>query len=185
MGEWAGERARRGACLGRRAGHTPALALVKHAASLAAVSSHLTPTPPPPLPRSVHAPNSRRKTLCGTLDYLPPEMVEGSYHDSAVDVWSLVRWGDGASRVALVEGSWWVASNGCCGRTELSASGGGIGDAGQRFAAWRPAPHLLGPSSGTSPPGPCRAVPCRACCATSSCTASHPLRRRDTARRTR
>ena len=26
---------------------------------------------------SVHAPNSRRKTLCGTLDYLPPEMVEG------------------------------------------------------------------------------------------------------------
>jgi serine/threonine protein kinase len=40
--------------------------------------------------RSVHAPNSRRKTLCGTLDYLPPEMVEGSYHDAAVDVWSLV-----------------------------------------------------------------------------------------------
>jgi aurora kinase, other len=38
---------------------------------------------------SVHAPNSRRKTLCGTLDYLPPEMVEGSYHDSNVDVWSL------------------------------------------------------------------------------------------------
>ena len=26
---------------------------------------------------SVHAPNSRRKTLCGTLDYLPAEMVEG------------------------------------------------------------------------------------------------------------
>ncbi|EFN58145.1 hypothetical protein CHLNCDRAFT_34300 [Chlorella variabilis] len=38
---------------------------------------------------SVHAPNSRRKTLCGTLDYLPPEMVEGNYHDAAVDVWSL------------------------------------------------------------------------------------------------
>ncbi len=33
---------------------------------------------------SVHAPNSRRKTMCGTLDYLPPEMVEGSYHDSKV-----------------------------------------------------------------------------------------------------
>ena len=32
---------------------------------------------------------SRRKTLCGTLDYLPPEMVEGHDHDSAVDVWSL------------------------------------------------------------------------------------------------
>ncbi len=26
---------------------------------------------------SVHAPTSRRTTLCGTLDYLPPEMVEG------------------------------------------------------------------------------------------------------------
>mmetsp|Transcript_15521 Transcript_15521/g.33685 ORF Transcript_15521/g.33685 Transcript_15521/m.33685 type:complete len:342 (+) Transcript_15521:429-1454(+) len=38
---------------------------------------------------SVHAPNSRRRTLCGTLDYLPPEMVEGREHDSAVDNWSL------------------------------------------------------------------------------------------------
>eukprot|EP00884_Botryococcus_braunii_P022401 jgi/Botrbrau1/8845/Bobra.50_2s0005.1 len=38
---------------------------------------------------SVHAPNSRRKTLCGTLDYLPPEMVEGGDHDAKVDVWSL------------------------------------------------------------------------------------------------
>ncbi len=32
---------------------------------------------------SVHAPSSRRRTLCGTLDYLPPEMVEGREHDSA------------------------------------------------------------------------------------------------------
>jgi len=38
---------------------------------------------------SVHAPNSRRNTLCGTLDYLPPEMVEGRQHDEMVDVWSL------------------------------------------------------------------------------------------------
>ena len=38
---------------------------------------------------SVHAPNSRRKTLCGTLDYLPPEMLEGQPHDSNVDLWSL------------------------------------------------------------------------------------------------
>ena len=38
---------------------------------------------------SVHAPNSRRQTLCGTLDYLPPEMVEGRAHDAAVDIWSL------------------------------------------------------------------------------------------------
>ena len=38
---------------------------------------------------SVHAPNSRRKTMCGTLDYLPPEMVEGKEHNACVDVWSL------------------------------------------------------------------------------------------------
>ncbi|WAR13206.1 AURAA-like protein [Mya arenaria] len=38
---------------------------------------------------SVHAPSSRRTTLCGTLDYLPPEMIEGSYHDETVDLWSL------------------------------------------------------------------------------------------------
>jgi serine/threonine protein kinase len=38
---------------------------------------------------SVHAPNNRRKTLCGTLDYLPPEMVEGKEHDHAVDLWTL------------------------------------------------------------------------------------------------
>ena len=30
---------------------------------------------------SVHAPNSRRGTMCGTLDYLPPEMIEGALHD--------------------------------------------------------------------------------------------------------
>ena len=30
-----------------------------------------------------------RKTLCGTLDYLPPEMIDGKDHDSAVDLWSL------------------------------------------------------------------------------------------------
>ncbi|XP_060587262.1 aurora kinase A-A-like [Ruditapes philippinarum] len=38
---------------------------------------------------SVHAPSSRRTTLCGTLDYLPPEMIEGTYHDECVDLWSL------------------------------------------------------------------------------------------------
>ncbi len=38
---------------------------------------------------SVHAPSSRRNTMCGTLDYLPPEMVEGREHDEQVDVWSL------------------------------------------------------------------------------------------------
>lgn len=38
---------------------------------------------------SVHAPNNRRTTLCGTLDYLPPEMVENKMHDENVDLWSL------------------------------------------------------------------------------------------------
>lgn len=38
---------------------------------------------------SVHAPSSRRTTLCGTLDYLPPEMIEGRHHDEKVDLWSL------------------------------------------------------------------------------------------------
>nr|XP_057911200.1 aurora kinase A [Doryrhamphus excisus] len=38
---------------------------------------------------SVHAPSSRRSTLCGTLDYLPPEMIEGRTHDEKVDLWSL------------------------------------------------------------------------------------------------
>lgn len=31
----------------------------------------------------------RRSTLCGTLDYLPPEMIEGKTHDEKVDLWSL------------------------------------------------------------------------------------------------
>jgi len=38
---------------------------------------------------SVHAPSSRRGTMCGTLDYLPPEMIDGDEHDDKVDVWSL------------------------------------------------------------------------------------------------
>lgn len=38
---------------------------------------------------SVHAPSSRRTTMCGTLDYLPPEMVEAKEHDYRVDIWSL------------------------------------------------------------------------------------------------
>jgi len=38
---------------------------------------------------SIHAPTSRRNTLCGTLDYLPPEMVEGKDHDETVDIWTL------------------------------------------------------------------------------------------------
>lgn len=42
---------------------------------------------------SVHAPNHRRATLCGTMDYLPPEMISSAgkdkYYDEKVDLWSL------------------------------------------------------------------------------------------------
>lgn len=32
---------------------------------------------------------SRRRTMCGTLDYLPPEMVEGRTHSEKVDLWCI------------------------------------------------------------------------------------------------
>jgi len=40
---------------------------------------------------SVHVSDSRnrRATLCGTLDYLPPEMLGKEGHDASVDIWSL------------------------------------------------------------------------------------------------
>lgn len=42
---------------------------------------------------SVHAPNNRRNTMCGTLDYLPPEMLkpgsQENYYSEKVDLWSL------------------------------------------------------------------------------------------------
>ena len=43
---------------------------------------------------SVHAPNNRRNTLCGTLDYLPPEMIrpgreDEKWYSEKVDLWSL------------------------------------------------------------------------------------------------
>jgi aurora kinase len=40
---------------------------------------------------SVHAPSNRRDTLCGTLDYLPPEMLSSTRvkYTKAVDQWSL------------------------------------------------------------------------------------------------
>ncbi|KAI1162534.1 serine/threonine-protein kinase [Nemania serpens] len=40
---------------------------------------------------SVHAPSNRRDTLCGTLDYLPPEMIgtRNPNYTNAVDQWTL------------------------------------------------------------------------------------------------
>ncbi|CAK4066384.1 unnamed protein product [Aphanomyces euteiches] len=38
---------------------------------------------------SVTSHNVRRRTLCGTLDYLSPEMVDNLPHDEKVDVWTL------------------------------------------------------------------------------------------------
>lgn len=38
---------------------------------------------------SVIEQTSKRNTICGTLDYLPPEMVNGESHDKNVDVWCL------------------------------------------------------------------------------------------------
>lgn len=34
-------------------------------------------------------PDTRRQTMCGTLDYLPPEMIERKDHDARVDLWAL------------------------------------------------------------------------------------------------
>lgn len=38
---------------------------------------------------SVHAPSSRRATMCGTMDYLPPEMIENNVYDEKVDLWAV------------------------------------------------------------------------------------------------
>mmetsp|Transcript_19370 Transcript_19370/g.29713 ORF Transcript_19370/g.29713 Transcript_19370/m.29713 type:complete len:85 (-) Transcript_19370:157-411(-) len=38
---------------------------------------------------STHSPENRRKTNCGTLDYLPPEMVNDTAYGTSVDIWCL------------------------------------------------------------------------------------------------
>lgn len=38
---------------------------------------------------SAHTMSNKRKTLCGTLDYLPPEMVDGEAYNDSVDQWCL------------------------------------------------------------------------------------------------
>ena len=50
---------------------------------------------------SVHAPSNRRQTMCGTLDYLPPEMVAGKNqsYDKSIDIWCL-----GVLTVEFVQG---------------------------------------------------------------------------------
>lgn len=38
---------------------------------------------------AVHAPNSRRDTYCGTLDYLPPEILRSQRYNKHIDIWGL------------------------------------------------------------------------------------------------
>ncbi|EDL31333.1 mCG116173, isoform CRA_a [Mus musculus] len=38
---------------------------------------------------SVHTPSLRRKTMCGTLDYLPPEMIAQKPYNEMVDLWCI------------------------------------------------------------------------------------------------
>lgn len=35
------------------------------------------------------APNEKRKTFCGTLDYISPEMFNRRGHDFKIDIWSI------------------------------------------------------------------------------------------------
>lgn len=38
---------------------------------------------------SAHTMSNNRKTMCGTLDYLPPEMIDGKSYDDSIDQWCL------------------------------------------------------------------------------------------------
>lgn len=38
---------------------------------------------------SAHTLSNKRSTMCGTLDYLPPEMVDGNAYSDTVDQWCL------------------------------------------------------------------------------------------------
>jgi serine/threonine protein kinase len=38
---------------------------------------------------SVHDPSSRQTEICGTLDYLPPEMILHESYDEKIDLWSI------------------------------------------------------------------------------------------------
>ena len=38
---------------------------------------------------SAHCPSDRRKTFCGTLDYMAPELVNQESHGKAADIWAI------------------------------------------------------------------------------------------------
>lgn len=38
---------------------------------------------------SVRALNSQRRTMCGTVDYMSPEVIENKMYDQSVDIWAL------------------------------------------------------------------------------------------------
>ena len=38
---------------------------------------------------SAHSPSDRRRTFCGTLDYLAPEFVRREEYGKGVDIWSV------------------------------------------------------------------------------------------------
>ncbi len=39
---------------------------------------------------SIHTPFFKRTTICGTREYIPPEILEMKSYDEKVDLWSLV-----------------------------------------------------------------------------------------------
>lgn len=41
---------------------------------------------------SVHTLSLRRRTMCGTLDYLPPEMIDGQTYKQYVDYWCIGKY---------------------------------------------------------------------------------------------
>ena len=38
---------------------------------------------------SYYSPNELRKTFCGTLEYVAPEIIKGEFYDDCVDIWSV------------------------------------------------------------------------------------------------